>query len=221
MTDIPHPLGRVRDHRPENRLYASLLAGVSAVDLRPVKHRMYAPALDQSPYGQCVAATGVDIANAHPMHRLFSRRKTIADALRWYTWATNNDGAPGGMPGQDTGTTLDAVAKIMRAEGVIKEWRWIFTWDQFNAELQERPVAIGTDWDHSMFHPDKNGFIVPDGDSAGGHQTSIYQYLGDDIYRGRNHWKPSWGINGDYLIHGADLRSLLYQRQGDACVLIK
>jgi hypothetical protein len=190
-------------------------------EMRPVKHRMYSKVLDQSPWGQCVAATGVDLVNAYPLHKRFTRHKTIKDSFRWYTWATNNDPFEGGMPQQDTGTDMNSVAKIMRAEKVITDWRWCFTWEQFQMALTDSPVAIGTDWDEPMFYPDADGFIVPNGDVAGGHQTSIYEYLGDDIYKGRNHWTSLWGLRGDYLIRGTHLRSLLYDRQGDVTVLYK
>ena len=214
----PYPLGRIENHVPQNRLFR---VSAPLTEHRPVRHRIGGKVLDQGRVGMCVGATGAAYKNWRGMRRLFTRYKKIDTALRWYTGATAIDPWPGQMPDQDTGTDMNSVAKIMRAEGALARWEWCFSWEDFLASLQDRPVAIGIDWDDSMFYPDASGRVHPDGNTAGGHETLVY---GDDpdleMLRVRNSWSELWGLRGDYFISYADMRAKL-AANGDAVVLFR
>lgn len=226
-----HPLGRLVNHDPGSRAFPS---PYRLTTHRPVTHRIYGPCLNQGVVGSCVGNTGVEAANSTTLHVVRTSVLGENTARRWYAGATAIDPFPGtwvddGTPngsGDDTGTDMNSVAKMMRQDGRIVEWRHVFDWDSFLAALQAQVVAVGIWWDTSMMETDAAGYVHPNGKIAGGHEILA---RGDDPRRERvklrNHWwedgRP-WGAlgNGDFWMTYADLKAKLAD-QGDATVFVK
>jgi hypothetical protein len=78
---------------------------------------------------------------------------------------------------------------------------------------------LGISWHRSMYRPDPDGFVHPDGNVVGGHETLI---RGDDpkneVVLVRNSWGAAWGDHGHYRLTYADLDALL-RDDGDAVTL--
>lgn len=195
---------------------------------RPVHWRILGPHLDQQSVGACVPTSGAEACNAigtyrHPMgagrqvHRRGQRLWKMEDVLRWYAQITLEDEFPGNwtpdLQGQDTGTSANALGKVLRFKGIVDEWRHADDLPTFLSALQAGPVLLGIWWHQSMFHPDVAGVIHPDGSKVGGHEITA---IGDDatgFVEIRNHWRNHdgswWGRNGNAFISYADLEALL------------
>lgn len=147
-------------------------------------------------------------------------------ALNWYLDAQDIDEWPGSArpdaSPRNAGTSVLAGAKVGKARGLFDEYRWCFSVeDVLRALSHEGPVVVGTWWDQSMFHPDKRGFISPDGNHAGGHCYLIrgvrLRRDGNHILRITNSWGKGWGKNGEAFITVRDFEPLLLQ-DGEAVV---
>lgn len=120
----------------------------------------------------------------------------------------------------DSGATVLAGAKVMKASGFIKEYRWCFGLTDLVLALSwNGPVVLGIDWYDSMYEA-PGGVVTVAGQIVGGHCILA---VGVDT-KGktvtlRNSWGADWGIKGDAKISWADLARLL-QAGGEACVPI-
>lgn len=133
------------------------------------------------------------------------------------------------FPGESyEGTSVLAGAKVMKARGFITSYRWAFGInDVRDAVIQEGPVVIGIPWKEGMYETDANGLVKVTGKNVGGHCLTITGYdpamkIGSrtyEVYRWRNSWGTSYGINGSGYIKAADLAKLL-KGVGEACVPI-
>lgn len=210
-----YPLGRRVAHDPRSRAFAAPRATVH----RPVLHRTYGPVLDQGDLGSCVGNAAAHALNTKGSHRVPSRLCREEDAVAFYSRATVLDPFPGQMPEDDTGTDANSAAKALRELGRIVGWEHAFGLEHVLLVLQLRPVMLGTSWHRSMFKPDAKGFVHPDGNYAGGHETLI---RGDDpraqAVLVRNSWGPAWGDHGHFRLAYDDLAALLAD-DGDAVVL--
>ncbi len=122
-----------------------------------------------------------------------------------------------GEPREENGSSVRSGAKAMRNRGRIDTYVWASTTAEITAWIQQRgPVVAGTDWTGSMFRPDRDGFIRPEGSVEGGH---CYLLLGYDASRGayliENSW-GSWGQDGRAWIRVDDFGQLL-NGNGEAC----
>lgn len=211
---MTHALGRRLNHDPRSLAYPAKTAGTH----RPVTHRTYGPVLDQGDVGSCVGNAAAHALNTKGVHRAPSRVRDETDALDIYAAATAVDPWPGTYPGQDTGTDANSAAKVMRDRGLITGWSHAFGLDHVLAALQLGPLMLGISWHESMFTPDSRGFVHPDGNIVGGHETLI---RGDDAKGSvlvRNSWGRGWGLAGHYRLTYGDLAALLSD-DGDATVL--
>jgi len=133
------------------------------------------------------------------------------------------------FPGENyEGTSVLAGAKVMKARGFIKSYRWAFNMDAVrNAIIQEGPVVIGIPWKDGMYETDANGVVKVTGKLVGGHCLTLTGYdpamkIGSrtyEVYRWRNSWGTSYGTGGSGYIKAADLAKLL-RGVGEACVPI-
>lgn len=224
--------GRIKNHDPKSREWPALR---SLEKHRRVAHRIYGPRLNQKRVGACVLFTAAEAVNSITLHRKGRRLATTDSAFDWYARTTADDPYPGTWTwdgpgtatgrGQDTGTDMNSAAKILRADGEISEWRHCFSFEQFLAELQHGVVAVGMDWDRSMFEVDKDGFVHPDGHNVGGHEILFRADNPDKEWAEfRNHWRNEdgswWGLNGYGRMTYSDLRAKL-DAGGDATILIR
>lgn len=126
------------------------------------------------------------------------------------------------------GTSVLAGAKVMQSRGHMVEYRWAFSIDDVKDSVIERgPVVIGVPWFEDMYQTGANGLVRVGGPLVGGHALLVYGYHpgasvpGVDgpvrLFRWRNSWGRSYGINGNGWIRYEDLRDLL-AGQGEACV---
>jgi hypothetical protein len=214
-----YPLGRRVHHDPRSLAFRAATSEVH----RPVLHRIYGPKLNQGDLGSCVLNAAAHALNAAPIHRPHQRLVYEPQAVAWYTEATAIDPFPGQMPDDDTGTDANSAAKVLRAHGRITGWHHAFGLDHFLAALQLSPIMLGITWDYSMFEVDAKGFVHPDGNAAGGHETLVFADDAQGTVEVRNNWwehgKP-WGLHGNYRLSYADLKAKLAD-QGDATVLTR
>lgn len=212
---MTHPLGRIVNHDPRSLNFPAPTVGTR----QPVKHRIYGSVLDQGNLGSCVLNASAHALNSAGLHRLRSRLAKEPDAVKWYELATAADNYPGQYPPDDTGTDINAAGKVLRDAGKIAGWNHAFGLDHTLGALQVSGVLLGISWHQSMFTPDKNGYVHPDGNVVGGHEVFIY---GDDATGSvlvRNSWGSSWGVRGDFRLTYSDLGALLAD-QGDAAQFV-
>jgi C1A family cysteine protease len=174
--------------------------------------------LDQGNVGSCVGNAAAHALNTHSVHKIPSRLMREADAVDIYAAATAIDPWPGTYPQEDTGTDANSAAKVLRDRGLITSWQHCFGLDHVLATLQLAPVMLGISWHQSMFSPDAKGFVHPDGNVVGGHETLIRADDATGSVLVRNSWGIGWGLRGHYRLTYADLSALLAD-SGDATVL--
>lgn len=207
-------LGRKVNHDPRSLAHPAEVGPTR----RPVLHRVYGRVLDQGQVGSCVGNAAAHALNARGLHRVPSSPLKEADALAIYAAATAADPWPGTWPPDDTGTDANSAAKVLRDQGRIASWTHCFGLDHVLGALQLGPVMLGISWHESMFTPDAHGFVHPDGNVVGGHETLIRGDSATGYVRVRNSWGSGWGLFGDYLLTYDDLSALLAD-SGDATVL--
>lgn len=212
MEITQYRLGRIRNHDARSLQHPA----VTGATHNPVKHRTLGAVLDQGNLGSCVANASAHALNTAPTHKKGQRIMKEPDAVSWYGPATAIDPFPGTYPPDDTGTDINSLAKVLRDAGLIVSWEHAFGLDHVLAALQIKPICLGIDWHESMFTPDKDGFVHPDGNVVGGHETLIREDHPDSKYvLVRNSWGKSWGLNGHYKLTYDDLGTLL-KAGGDA-----
>jgi len=122
------------------------------------------------------------------------------------------------------GTSVNAGAKISRANGIVKEYRWAFGIDDVvDAILTKGPVVLGIEWRYNMYWA-PNGVLTPSGPVVGGHSLLAVGYVvkseklgGEDGIILQNSWGKSWGTNGLAQIKVSALSDLL-DNYGEAAV---
>jgi hypothetical protein len=183
--------------------------------------------LDQGSEGACVGFAWMAEALAEPVMPEPQPMVAAANrkAISYYKMAQKLDD----FPGEDySGTSVLAGAKVMKREGWIDGYRWCFSIDEVrDALISQGPVVIGVPWYESMYQTDAHGLVKIEGQQVGGHAILLTGYdrnrlIGDqtlEVFRWRNSWGSSYGVNGSAYITCEDLSSLLDQG-GEACVPI-
>jgi hypothetical protein len=122
------------------------------------------------------------------------------------------------------GTSVRAGAKVLRAHGYVREFRWGWTLDDaVKALLTEGPIVAGTWWYRDMYFPDPDTGLIQIGRSRrmGGH---AYVLNGVNAKRGiirlKNSWGRSWGRNGHAFISFKDMERLILE-DGEVCLALE
>lgn len=127
------------------------------------------------------------------------------------------------------GTSVLAGAKVMTGLRFLTEYRWCFDMvDVIQTLIHRGPVVLGINWHESMYNPDRNGELFPNGPVVGGHCIVASGYhpnlsltgssLGQAMIQLTNSWGDDWGNHGQAWISAANLSQLLIDEQGEACV---
>lgn len=132
-------------------------------------------------------------------------------------------------PGDEySGTSVLAGAKIMKQYGYIDEYRWCFDIDDIiDAVVSKGPVVIGIPWYSDMYSTNALGLTSISGSNVGGHcivltgyhPSKIFGRQSLEVFKWRNSWGKSYGIDGSGYITVSDLRRL-FEEGGEACIPI-
>lgn len=195
--------------------------------LKSVRHLILIPVLNQGRLGSCTGNAGThDLASDEhwPVSQKFlSTTDNSANqkyAVRLYSDATSVDPWQGQYPPTDTGSDGLSIAKVLKARGVISEYRHATSLEATLTALSEGPVMVGTNWLEGMFSPAADGRLPVTGNIAGGHEYVLDEL---DVERQRvwihNSWGDSWGLSGRAWMTWDELGGLLSDN-GDCTVLI-
>jgi hypothetical protein len=148
-----------------------------------------------------------------------NRSKPMLDISKFYHKCQLNDNIPGE---NYNGTTVRAGAKILQKLGIIQEYRWAASIDDMiKCLLTIGPMVVGTRWYSNMFHPSHEGIITTTGSFAGGHAYLINGVnINKNLFRIKNSWGKSWGIEGQAFISFDDFDKLL-KSGGEACMALE
>lgn len=213
-------LGRHQFHSPANRLYSvKPLLAATAGD-RPPKIRPYwARQIFDQKGSSCTMAMAGGLMISVPFRKdpgikaaFKSAYGTEDQRYQAYLKAQEYDPWVGGEPVY-WGTSTDAPMKMLRAAGVIKEWRWCFTFqDVLDTIRYHGPVGVGTKWLTGMDHPDAkhNDLITFTGDLRGGHAW-VWEYVDEDdgLIVAVNSWGPDYGHKGRVRVKFAEAEKML------------
>jgi hypothetical protein len=121
------------------------------------------------------------------------------------------------------GTSTDAAFKVMRSEGAIKAWKWLFGVGECKEwAMHFGPFGAGTIWYYSMFEPNSKDYLVvnPDSGDAGGHAWRVVGYSKvRNSFRMLNSWGRGWGQLGRAWVSYEDMEHLL-NAQGEAATVV-
>lgn len=181
--------------------------------------------LDQGSEGACVGFGWTGEYLAQPVAPSPQPKYSVAEAFALDVY--NNAKKLDEFPGENyDGTSVLAGAKVMQSRGIINSYRWCFSVEDIrNAIIQEGPVVIGIPWREGMYETDANGVVKVAGKLVGGHCLVLTGYdpamkIGSrtyEVFRWRNSWGPSYGVNGSGYVKATDLAKLL-KGVGEACV---
>jgi hypothetical protein len=183
--------------------------------------------LDQGSEGACVGFGWVNELLSEPFPPAKQPEASLGNAVAYsyYKQAQKIDEWPGESY---EGTSVLAGAKIVQREGFISQYRWCFGIDDVrDAVISEGPVVIGVPWYSGMYRTDRSGLVVVDGEKVGGHAILLTGYDPSmvvkgkprEVFRWRNSWGTSYGVNGSGYIKVSDLKELI-KTSGEACVPI-
>lgn len=188
-------LGRI--HAPDSNDYplrAMMPRGAIVVVSRTWSFS-FKPHLDQGAVSACVGFSATNLLLASPV--ISGARKagvtTIGGkspaeyALDAYHIAQTVDEWPGE---NYEGTSVRAGQKVLQAQGRLKNYYFAATADEArDFVIQFGPCIFGTVWKERMFTPDAHGYLIPEGEDAGGHAYLILGYSKPrDAFRVLNQW---------------------------------
>ncbi len=155
--------------------------------------------LNQGTEGACAAFSGIGALQCEPNNTALEYGyKECVENIYWA--AQKCDQFPGGAyPGADVkmdGTSLNAVARVLKQKDLITEYRWSFDVNDFRQGIIEHgPAHIGVKMYEYMYHPGAGGWIVPKGRIMGGHAMYVAGYVHGrkPYYIIQNSWGRNWG----------------------------
>jgi C1A family cysteine protease len=208
----------VQRHDPESRRFG-IVREVEDVPTKAIWH-IPGKVLDQGSEGACVGHGITAEATSSPVRvRLADPQATAFDA---YEWCRRNDEYPGE---QYDGTSTNAGMKYGREHGWWEGYRWCFSMDDVKRALTVGPVVIGINWYADMYETDPNGLVRVGGQLVGGHcllvngwSPNLQRRGWGEVYRWRNSWGRTYGVNAHGWIKAADLTRLLITERGEAAV---
>jgi hypothetical protein len=221
-TNIKHGLGHIALEDPRDKLYplAAILPPVPFITQKMWWDNGWWG--DQGNTSMCTVYSWSHWLEDGPMIQdslPTNQEKPLYDVTQLYHKAQLNDGIPGSSY---NGSTVRAVAKILKGLGILKEYLWAASIEDIaTCLLTLGPVVVGTPWMTDMFKPDPDTFIVhATGGLAGGH---AYLLNGVDyekkLFRIKNSWGRSWADQGHAYISFDDFAKL-FANGGQACMAI-
>lgn len=214
----------ISSHDPRSRKYPVRPLLPRRISPRP-KFWQEGVVLDQGREGACVGYGWTAELLAEPFSP--NPQPLVADAETYATQAYRRAKLIDQWPGEDyEGTSVLAGAKIMMQDGNIGGYRWCFgASDVRDAVIALGPVVIGVPWYSGMYSTPRNGLVSVTGAKVGGHCLIITGYHPEyeidgkkrEVFRWRNSWGESYGINGSAFITFDNLAALL-KDGGEACI---
>jgi hypothetical protein len=233
-----YPLGRLLEHDEQSRGFQA----AASPTLRTVTHPHFGPILNQGELhaqtvvatwfiqnygvpippalGSCTGNSGVHTLGTRPLYQ--GHQYSEIDAIKLYSRATWLDQWGGNeFPPTDDGSSALGVAKALKESGEITSYTHAFGLTHTLGAVVNGPVMIGVNFYEDMFKLNKNGFMVPGGDLAGGHEMTIVGVNTKANYvTGINSWGPGWGLKGRFRMAFEHLGQLLAE-DGDSMVLVR
>jgi hypothetical protein len=238
----PYPLGRRREGDPKNAQFPMRAVLPPAITIPDYRYwYAYRHYLDQTG-DTCVANAWahfmVDSPRTHHMADLNSDKDGwVGNWAESYVSAQSGeagfrgwlyDQAQANDPWSDTppegGTSVEAAARILRNVGAIASFHWATSInDIIMAVLTTSPVIVGTAWYTEMFYPKGSDMMLsPTGSIAGGHAWKLDGYnQRTGVFRMKNSWGRGWGDNGFAHIKADDVRRLVFEGDGEACLALE
>lgn len=212
-------LGRLHAPDPRDRGFA-LRVGLPHVEPFTKYWPMTAGVLDQGDTSQCVAYSWTHFLLAAPTTHKAGALGTLSSfAVDLYRRAQDVDE----WPGNDyDGTSVRAGAKVLQAEQRLAEYRWAFSaLDARDHVLTRGPLVIGVNFYERMFVPNADGYLLPEGELAGGHAMVLIGYSKPRAaFRVLNSWGKSWGDKGRAWMTYDVLQRLLNE-DGECCSAVE
>jgi hypothetical protein len=225
-----HPdAGRLGRHvRHDPRSLAYLHPAKSLGTLTSVKHRRYAPVLDQGSIGSCTGNAAIGAVGTGALFQALagnpgcpSETDAAADekqAVELYSAATKLDNVRGTYPPDDTGSSGLAVAKAAQKAGLISGYTHATSLEAALTALAAQPVITGVSWYEGMDTPDADGRMRVSGQVRGGHEFVLDQLdVENRLVWMTNSWSESWGVSGRAALSWDDFGRLL-DEDGDVTV---
>lgn len=211
-------------HDPRSKLYAIRPMLASNLENKP-QFWKEGIVLDQGQEGACVGFGWTAELLAEPFAPKIQPPITKATemAQKYYKMAQKVDPWEGE---EYEGTSVLAGAKVMQKEGFIEGYRWCFgIKDLRDAIISEGPVVIGIPWYQGMYSTRQSGLVDVSGDQVGGHCITVTGYHPEmeiegqkrEVFRWRNSWGNSYGIDGSGYIEFDVLNDLL-KNNAEACI---
>ncbi|MGH3428499.1 MAG: hypothetical protein ACRDQZ_13180 [Mycobacteriales bacterium] len=155
----------------------------------------YKPHLDQGSVSACVGFSATNLILGSPVIGGVKKLgietiggKSPSDfALDVYHTAQTVDEFPGNSY---EGTSVRAGQKVLQAQGRLKKYYFANSAAEARDFLiQFGPVIFGTTWYERMFTPDAHGYLIPEGDVAGGHAYLVLGFSKSrNAFRMMNQW---------------------------------
>lgn len=216
-------LGRLHSTDERDAAYPLAMAMAMLPATKRTRPWSGGPLTNQGNIGQCVGATGREFLTSSPV--LY--RKPSPSMEECYAGSQAND-EWAGTPHE--GSSARGLMKFLTSLGLVSSYFWTNSAAETAEFVATRgPVCLGIPWDYSMFNPDAEGIVHPDGHEAGGHEILIeWWYPARHLFLCRNHWVnrdgTPWGtvprFPGYFLISDGDVDALV-QRGGDMCAALE
>ena len=195
-SDLLDPrLKRRKVHDSRSRFFATP-ASKTRQPTQNIRHERKAPIWDQGMLGSCTANAFLGMLMTEPFHTWGGGKWRFAepDCVSFYSLETRLDPFTGSYPPEDTGSAFLYAAKAGKQMKYIRKYEHAFNTTSALNWLVAQPINIGVTWYESMMETDKQGFVVPRGRIAGGHEICVDEINSSKRYvEFSQSWGDSWG----------------------------